>query len=43
MLAFVEAAFDLALDFTTRASPARKHAKGVTGAPDDATGRRGPD
>lgn len=43
VLAFVEAAFDLALDFTARASPARKHAKGVAGAADDATGRRGPD
>lgn len=43
VLAFVEAAFDLALDFTARAPPARKHAKGVAGAPDDAAGRRGPD
>jgi transcriptional regulator with XRE-family HTH domain len=42
VLAFVEAAFDLALDFTTRGSAARKAAKAAAGAAAAAGERRRP-
>jgi transcriptional regulator with XRE-family HTH domain len=42
VLAFVQAAFDLALDFTSRGSPTRKPAKTAAGAPEDATERSAP-
>ena len=42
VLGFVEAAFDLALAFTTRQSSAGKRAKAVAAAPDEVSGRRGP-
>jgi transcriptional regulator with XRE-family HTH domain len=42
VLAFVQAAFDLALDFTIGGAATRRPAKTAAGAPEDATERSGP-